>query len=98
MRRRDRQRERISMHILILIFLTSLGSCFGQMETPLARVRTLKLPTVEGRVPVIYSMGAKARALRYQATLGTAHNWYEAQLGISLPLTLPVLDKRHREL
>ena len=73
-------------------------SCYGQAESPLERVRALKLPTVDGDVPVIYSLTAKARAERYQATIATAHQWYEAQLGIHVPVSVAVLDRRDWEL
>ncbi|MBZ5624219.1 MAG: hypothetical protein LAQ69_36800 [Acidobacteriia bacterium] len=66
---------------------------FGQAENALARVRALNLPILDGGVTVIYSPSAKARAQRYQAALEAAHKWYEAQLGVSVPVTLAVLDK-----
>ncbi len=71
-----------------------LSLCFGQVESPLARVRALNLPSGEGNVPVIYSPARKARAERYRATLAAAHEWYQAQLGVSVPVTLAVLDKQ----
>src|SRR5436309_2763843 len=70
-----------------------VSSCFGQAESPLARVQALELPSDAGVIPVIYSPAAKARAVRYRAALEAAHSWYEAQLGVTLPVTLAVLDK-----
>lgn len=84
----------IQKPVLALIVCFSAVSCFGQAETPLERVRALRLPTLDGSVPVIYSVTAKERAERYRAVLDTAHRWYEAQLGIRVPVTLAVLDQR----
>jgi hypothetical protein len=80
--------------VLALVVCSCAASCFGQAETPLERVRALRLPTVGGSVPVIYSVAAKARAERYRTALETAHRWYEAQLGIGVQVTLAVLDRR----
>jgi hypothetical protein len=81
------------MRILILVFLTSVSSCFGQADNALARVRALSLPMLKGDVPALYSPAAKTRAELYRSTLEAAHTWYETQLGIAVPVTLAVLDK-----
>src|SRR5438046_1322390 len=71
--------------------------CFGQAESPLERLRSLKLPTFAGSVPVVYSAAEKARAERYRSALEPAHRWYETQLDMRVPVTLAVLNRQDWE-
>jgi hypothetical protein len=59
----------------------------------LSKLRELHLRESPGRVPLIYPLVAERRALRYRRALQAAHEWYEKQLRLSLPITLAVLDK-----
>ncbi len=59
----------------------------------LERLRALGLPRLDGAVPVYYSQGLKALALRDQAEITDCANWYSQQLHVKVPVTLAVLNK-----
>ena len=47
-----------------------------------SRVLSLKLPQLEGTVPVYYSEGLKDLALRDQAEIADCASWYSKQLHV----------------
>lgn len=59
----------------------------------LSRVLSLKLPQLEGTVPVYYSEGLKDLALRDQAEIADCASWYSKQLHVSATVTLAVLNE-----
>ncbi len=63
----------------------------------LSRLLALRLARVEGSVPVYYSAGLKALALRDQAEITDCAAWYSKQLHVSVPVTLAVLDRNDWE-
>src|SRR5580700_1851832 len=61
--------------------------------TTLEKVTVLRLPHTSGLVPVYYSAGFEARALKYQKTLIVCQHWYDKQVGKHVDFTLAVLNK-----
>ena len=53
----------------------------------------LGLPRLEGTVPVYYSEGLKALALRDQEEITKCADWYRQQLQVTVPATLAVLNR-----
>jgi hypothetical protein len=65
----------------------------AEKKPTLEKIRALRVPHAAGRVPVYYSAGFEARALKYQKTLMACQQWYDQQLGTHVDFTLAVLDK-----
>ena len=63
----------------------------------LSRLLALRLGRIEGSVPVYYSDGLKALALRDQAEITDCAAWYSHQLHVSVPVTLAVLNRKDWE-
>jgi hypothetical protein len=61
--------------------------------TTLEKIITLHLPHASGPVPVYYSPGFEARALKYQKSLIACQQWYGKQVGKHVDFTLAVLNK-----
>ena len=59
----------------------------------LNRLLALRLSRVDGAVPVYYSAGRKAQALRDQAEITDCAAWYSHHLHVSVPVTLAVLTR-----
>jgi hypothetical protein len=59
----------------------------------LHRLMNLHLSRIDGTVPVYYSEGLKEVALRDQAEIADCAGWYSQQLGITIPVTLGVLNE-----
>ena len=59
----------------------------------LTRIVSLHLQHLEGIIPVFYSDGLKAIALRDQASIADCSSWYSSQLHVSVPITLAVLNE-----
>src|SRR5580692_3558372 len=62
-------------------------------KATIAKVQDLHLPYVAGTVPVYYSAGAEARALKYQKAIIACQQWYDQQVGKHVDVTLAVLNK-----
>jgi hypothetical protein len=85
----------------ILAFAWSLVAALGAIgqnspagEKPtIEKVRDLHLPYAAGAVPVYYSVGAEARALKYQKAIIACQQWYDQQVGKHVDVTLAVLSK-----
>ena len=85
----------------ILAFVWSLVTALGAIgqispteEKPtIEKVRALHLPFAAGPVPVYYSAGFEARALRYQKAIIACQQWYDQQVGKHTDFTLAVLSK-----
>jgi hypothetical protein len=81
------------------LFLTLPIGARGQDDpaakkpTTLEKVTVLRLPHTSGLVPVYYSAGFEARALKYQKTLIVCQHWYDKQVGKHVDFTLAVLNK-----
>jgi hypothetical protein len=78
-------------------FVAALGA-IGQNnpaeEKPtIEKVRALHLPSAAGAIPVYYSVGAEARALKYQKAIIGCQKWYDQQVGKHVDVTLAVLNK-----
>ena len=59
----------------------------------LRRLMGLHLPRLEGDIPVYYSNGLKALALRDQAQIEDCAAWYSQQLHVTVPVTMAVLNR-----
>jgi hypothetical protein len=86
--------------ILELLICGSLFCSSGRAQgtpapTPNAfnRIVSLHLPRLGGTIPVYYSDGLKALALRDQAKIADCSSWYSGQLHVSVPVTLAVLNE-----
>lgn len=87
--------------LVLICLLCSFSWCVtGRAQgTPLPppnalnRIVALHLPRLEGKIPVYYSDGLKALALRDQAKIADCASWYSGQLHLSVPVTLAVLNK-----
>lgn len=85
----------------ILAFAWSLATALGaigqtnpEAEKPtIEKVRELHLPQAAGAVPVYYSVGAEAHALKYQKAIIACQQWYDQQVGKHMDFTLAVLNK-----
>ena len=85
---------------LVALVTCGLLVCFsGSAQAPsappnaLSRIIALHLPRLDGAIPVYYSVGLRAMALRDQAEIADCSSWYSRQLGVSVPVTLAVLDQ-----
>ena len=63
----------------------------------LSRLLALRLARIDGSVPVYYSDGLKALALRDQAEITDCAAWYSHQLHVSVPVILAVLNRKDWE-
>ncbi len=63
----------------------------------LTRLLALRLARLEGAVPVYYSAGLKAIALRDQVEITDCAAWYSHQLHVRVPVTLAVLNRNDWE-
>ena len=63
----------------------------------LSRLLALRLARIAGGVPVYYSDGLKAVALRDQSEITDCAAWYSHQLHVSVPVTLAVLNRNDWE-
>ena len=90
--------------LFILLVCTLLG-CLSSSRQGLAqtmpaptapdalkRLVALHLPRLEGPVPVYYSDGLRTLAMRDRAEIADCAAWYSQQLGVSVPVTLAVLN------
>jgi hypothetical protein len=59
----------------------------------LEKIQALHLQNAAGRVPVYYSAGFEARALKYQKSIIACQQWYDKQVGKHVDFTLAVLNK-----
>ncbi len=94
---------RTSKHLIFLLgaLVCSSSWCsFGRAQGPptpppnaLNRLISLHLPRLEGTIPVYYSDGLKATALRDRAEIADCSSWYSRQLHVAVPVTLAVLNK-----
>ncbi len=57
------------------------------------RLLALRLPHADGVIPVYYSRGLRAVALRDRADISDCAAWYSRQLHVTVPVTLAVLRK-----
>jgi hypothetical protein len=74
--------------------LGAIGQNNPAAEKPtVEKVRDLHLPYAAGAVPVYYSVGAEARALKYQKAIIACQQWYDQQVGKHADVTLAVLNK-----
>ena len=75
------------------------GCCFARAQSSpgspdaISRLVALHLPRLDGPLPVYYSRGLKATALRDQAEIADCSSWYSRQLHVSVPVTLAVLNQ-----
>src|ERR1700736_1752681 len=65
----------------------------GEKKSTLEKIRALHLQHAAGRVPVYYSAGFEARALKYQKAIIVCQRWYDQQVGKHIGFTLAILDK-----
>jgi hypothetical protein len=65
----------------------------GAEKPMIEKIRALHLQYVAGQVPVYYSAGFEARALKYQKALVDCQQWYDQQVGNHVDFTLAVLNK-----
>jgi hypothetical protein len=65
----------------------------AEEKPTIEKVRALHLPYVAGAIPVYYSVGAEARALKYQKAIIECQRWYDQQVGKHVDVTLAVLNK-----
>jgi hypothetical protein len=65
----------------------------AETKPTLEKIQALHLRNTAGLVPVYYSAGFEARALKYQKTLIACQQWYDKQVGKHVDFTLAVLNK-----
>ena len=91
--------KRITLVVSALLCSSSWCTSGRAQETPtpspnaLNRLVALHLPHLEGKIPVYYSDGLKALAVRDQAKIADCAAWYSGQLHVSVPVTLAVLNE-----
>jgi hypothetical protein len=74
--------------------LGAIGQNNAAEEKPtIEKVRNLRLPYAAGAIPVYYSVGAEARALKYQKAIIGCQQWYDLQVGKHVDVILAVLNK-----
>lgn len=84
--------------IFVALLMATAGLGIGQTadgtsrESPQQRLRAMGAIEAPGSVPLFYVASAKERALRLQKSLEAAHEWYEQQLGIKVPILFAVAD------
>src|SRR4051794_38427122 len=76
-------------------WLTVSALCAQNSAELLAGLRALKLKEADGPVKLMYSAGAGDRAVRWQHALSAAHEWFQQELHMQVPVTLAVLDREH---
>lgn len=72
--------EPVVLGALALSLVGSLGA-FGQEKPTMEKIVDLHLPHAAGPVPVYYSSGFEARALKYQRAITACQKWYELATG-----------------
>jgi hypothetical protein len=93
--------HRMSTSLSILAFAWSLVAALGatsqsnpaEEKPTIEKVKALHLPSATGAIPVYYSVGAEARALKYQKAIIACQQWYDQQVGKHVDVTLAVLNK-----
>jgi hypothetical protein len=89
-----RKRSTLAFTCSIVALLVTISHSSRADEKPIIeKIRALNLPYAAGTVPVYYSAGFEARALRYQKAIIACQQWYDQQLGNHVDFTLVVLDK-----
>jgi hypothetical protein len=80
---------------LLLVLPVAAGSQDNSAEKKptLEKIQALHLQKAAGPVPVYYSAGFEARALKYQKTIIACQQWYDKQVGKHVDFTLAVLNK-----
>jgi hypothetical protein len=79
---------------LLVAGLGAIGQNNAAEEKPtIEKVRNLRLPYAAGAIPVYYSVGAEARALKYQKAIIGCQQWYDLQVGKHVDVILAVLNK-----
>jgi hypothetical protein len=85
--------KRWRLALAVAVPCLALGQAPEKKPTVLDKLVALHLPQRPGPVPVHYSPGFKARALRYQHTVIACQEWYDQQVGAHVDFTLAVLNK-----
>jgi hypothetical protein len=86
-----------SISAVVFLIAVSFGAS-GQNTPPaekptLEKIQALHLQNAVGPVPVYYSAGFEARALKYQKAIIACQQWYDKQIGKHVDFTLAVLNK-----
>ncbi len=69
----------------------------GQAQSLTTRLRQGGALEAPGTIPTFYEASTKERALRLQQSLKAAHEWYQQQLNVKVPIVLVVLHNATRE-
>lgn len=83
----------IASAFMLLLVVAERPLAGNHRGTNLSRLEQLGLPKTDGRLTLYHSRGAEAEAAVYGAELAASLDWYGAQLGWSVPVTMAVLDK-----
>jgi hypothetical protein len=93
-RRMSTWRSIVALAGSLVVGFGAMGQNSPAEEKPtIEKVRALHLSYAAGTVPVYYSLGAEARALKYQKAIIACQQWYDQQAGRHVDVTLAVLNK-----
>ena len=81
--------------ISILVVGLNAG-VMGQTQSLMTRLRQEGVLESPGAIPTFYEASTKERALRLQKSLEAAHNWYQQQLSVKVPIVLVILHDATR--
>jgi hypothetical protein len=92
--RMGRSRSTVAFALLLVLPVAARGQGNSAEKKPtLEKIQALHLQKAAGPVPVYYSAGFEARALKYQQTIIACQQWYDKQVGKHVDFTLAVLNK-----
>ena len=87
-------RSILALAVSLVVSCGGSGQNIPKEEKPtVEKIRALGLQHASGPVPVYYSTGFEARALKYQKTLVACQQWYDREVGKHVDFTLAVLSK-----
>jgi len=88
---------RVYSILALALSLVAARGAFGQEKPTIEKIVDLHLSHASGPVPVYYSSGFEARALKYQKAVIACQQWYNQQVRKHVDITLAVLNKEDWE-